>query len=44
MKFTRQKDNGFGSCWTISIGWLEMSWTRFEDHAYFAVMWARPIR
>lgn len=43
MKFRKVEDNGFGSGWRLSIGWLQVDYTRFEDHWYLQIMWAKPM-
>lgn len=35
-------EEGFGECWRLRIGWLQIDWTRFEDHWHFQAMWAKP--
>ena len=43
MRFERRRDEGFGSNLYIAIGWLSVTYSRFEDHHYLAFMWARPL-
>ncbi len=44
MRIERKSDEGFGSSLYITIGWLNITWTKFEDHWYLALIWMRPRR
>ena len=42
MWFKYRPDKGFG--WTIelNLGYLNISFLRYEDHWYFQIVWAKP--
>ncbi len=43
MRIEREHHPGFSSNLYIQIGWLNITWSRYENHWYLAVMWARPL-
>ncbi len=37
-------DDGFGSNLYGRVGWLHITFSKYQDHRYFALMWARPLK
>jgi len=43
VKITHHPDKGFGSFFRIDIGWLSISFMKYENHWDFQIMWAKPL-
>lgn len=43
-RFLHRPYSEFGSSLEIRIGWLNLNFSRYEDHVYAHFLWARPIR
>ncbi len=43
LRFMYRPDEGFGSTLEVRIGWLNLNYSRYQNHLYLHLIWAKPL-